>query len=196
MGERDPWVRSTLLIASAAAVVVMNASCSAAPPSQQSARTAASMTANLPLFEGTYRLDFDSAQASYTGKRRMPLKHAGIESKFFAFSPSCVQVCSVLSLQLYDDLRPIDGPQFRRTFVYLVDRWELHTSQTMETRCDNHLQQTVVPQWWIYPPMADGTLRGDFMFTAESEGCLMDMGDTIRTPFVGTRVGPVAPGVF
>ncbi|MGV0634518.1 hypothetical protein ABQE69_08915 [Mycolicibacillus trivialis] len=160
------------------------------------------------LLDGTYRIDYDRASATYRNNKRadggtvhwdysdMP------DTVWWAFTSKCNGTdCTATGValdphdhSLVSSSGGTDVMRFERgawvdvtpyyatsTCTYADDGVPMGTSR--ESRA------------WSFTPLADGAFRGEMVVTVEGDGC-GDAGNTLVTPLTVTRVGDVPPGVL
>jgi serine/threonine protein kinase, bacterial len=146
-----------------------------------------------PVLDGAYRLDFDSAGATFNGQRvhvDLPLA-----THYWAFRSSCTTTRCVATGAKLVDTNPQVPDGGSTVLEFSNGRWQDTPTLQTAVPCDNQNKTAGERSThsWSFQPQPDGTLRGVGTDTVLTNEC-GDQGNVYTIPFTATRIGDVPPG--
>jgi serine/threonine-protein kinase len=150
-----------------------------------------------PVLDGTYRLDFDSLNATYSDGARNP--STANFSRWYAYQSRCAAAGCVATEANLDEANHQEATGLAGVHYFIDGHW-IYNGSPARIPCDPNrrggkttAEETVVLGTDLVP-QPDGTLRGISTITFKSNEC-GEKGSVITTPVVATRTGPVSPNV-
>lgn len=152
-----------------------------------------------PVFDGTYRIDFDYGQATFRGNA-MPRSDRGIHTSWWAFRSSCTPSgCTARGVKLDSTHAhippPGDAAPSASTLDFVNGRWQNTSTFTTTQPCDTNNRAETFSMSWTFEPSPDGTLHGREVNTITTNECGYQ-GNVVEIPFIATRMASVPAGVL
>jgi serine/threonine protein kinase, bacterial len=147
-----------------------------------------------PVFDGTYRVDFDLATQTINGT---VTGIGAAVSQWWAFRSVCTPAgCAAAGSELAEANQQ-EGTQTTSVLHFADGRWQGTPTLQAPMQCDGTKAPVTDDETrlWSLEPQPDGTLRGIEIGTILTNEC-GNQGTVYRTPFVATRTGDVAPSVI
>ena len=149
-----------------------------------------------PVLDGTYRLDLDALNTTYSDGSRNPSTANG--SRWFAFRSICT-AAGCAATEAHSTTPIIKNPLALAGVFHFTDGHWVDNGHTKRIPCDPNRRgattaEHTVTLTWDLVPQPDGTLRGVNTITFKSNEC-GKRGVVMTTPVVATRTGPVSPNV-
>jgi serine/threonine protein kinase, bacterial len=147
-----------------------------------------------PVLDGTYRLDFDLQNQTINGT---VTGLGAAVSEWWAFRSVCTPAgCAAAGSELAESNQQ-EGTGTTSVVHFADGHWQGTTTLQAPMECEktNKPGRDDETRLWSWDPQPDGTLKGLQVGTILSNGC-GTQATVYRTPFVATRMGPVAPSVI
>lgn len=144
-----------------------------------------------PVLDGTYRLDLDAQNTTYSDGSRNPSATNG--SRWFAFRSICTAAGCASTAALLDNANHQEPTGNAGVFHFTDGHWG-DNGHPKRIPCATTAAEQTVTLTWDLVPQPDGTLRGVNTITHKSNEC-GNRGLVMTIPVVATRTGPVPPNV-